>query len=398
MNPGLDRLGNVQTGLQKTRAVWTLLLVLMMAAVVGVPATAQTFTVLHEFTGTPNDGAGPRGGLLRDSAGNFFGTTFSGGALGEGTVFRLSPAGKESVLFTFNNSNGSFPASGLVLDKAGNLYGTADEGPGGAGVLFQLAKDGTEVTFHAFQGGQNTDAAVPAGGVVMDAAGNFYGATLLGGLGFGTVYQVDPTGNLKVLYDFQGKSDGAGPQGPLVRDADGNLYGATQQGGAHSKGTIFKLAANGTLNVLHAFTGGRDGSEPQGGLLLDKAGNLFGSAFGGGDTGNGTLFAITKSGSFRRLHSFAGAVDGANPNGQLVRDSDGNTYGTTQVGGALSLGTVFKLTLAGELIVLHAFTGEDDGATPFSGVLRDAAGNLFGTAEQNFLIDQRGGNVFKITP
>ncbi len=389
--------GRVSRTKEAARAGWFLILALMMAAIVR-PAAAQTFTVLHEFQGAPNDGSGPRGGLLRDGTGNFFGTTFGGGGDSEGTIYKLTPNGQESVLFTFNTSDGSFPASGLVRDKAGNLYGTADEGPGGAGVLFRLAKDGTEVTFHAFQGGQNSEAAVPSGGVIMDAAGNFYGATLLGGLGFGTIYRVDPAGNLKVLYNFQGKADGASPQGPLVRDAAGNIFGAAAEKGAHNAGTIFKLAPDGTLTELHSFTGARDGKTPQGGLLLDSAGNLFGSAFGGGDTGNGTIFQVSKNGGFRRLHSFSGAVDGTNPNGALIRDSDGNIFGAAQLGGTFSLGTVFKLTPAGQLIVLHNFTGDEDGATPFSGLLRDAAGNLFGTAEQNFLIDQRGGTVFKITP
>jgi uncharacterized repeat protein (TIGR03803 family) len=387
----------LQIGLQTVRAGWALPIMLMMAATVARPAAAQTFSVLHEFAGVPNDGSGPRGGLVRDAAGNFFGTTFTGGSNDEGTIFKLTPTGQESVLLTFTTSNGSFPASGLLL-KAGNLFGTADEGPGGAGVLFRLAKDGTEVTFHAFQGGQNSEAALPAGGVITDAAGNLYGATLLGGLGFGVVYQVDPTGTLKVLYDFKGQADGAEPQGPLVRDADGNLYGAALQGGAHHAGTIFKLGSNGTLTVLHSFSGARDGGAPQGGLLRDGAGNLFGSAFTGGDTGNGTVFEITKIGSFRRLHSFTGAADGTNPNGALIRDSDGNIYGTAQLGGLQGLGTVFKLSPTGELTVLHTFTGDLDGATPFSGLIRDAAGNLFGTAEQNFLLQQRGGNVFKITP
>lgn len=379
------------------RTGWALLIILMMAATTARPAAAQTFSVLHEFAGVPTDGSGPRGGLVRDAAGNFFGTTFTGGSDGEGTIFKLTPAGQESVLFNFSISDGAFPASGLLL-KAGNLFGTADEGPGGAGVLFRLAKDGTEVPFHAFQGGQNSEAAVPAGGVIADAAGNLYGATLLGGLGFGTVYQVDSTGTLKVLYDFKGQADGAEPQGPLVRDADGNLFGAALQGGAHQAGTIFKLATNGTLTVLHSFSGGRDGGAPQGGLLRDGAGNLFGSAFTGGDTGNGTVFGITKTGSFRRLHSFTGAADGTNPNGALIRDPEGNIFGTAQLGGLLGLGTVFKLSPTGELTVLHNFTGDLDGATPFSGLIRDAAGNLFGTAAQNFLLQQRGGNVFKITP
>jgi uncharacterized repeat protein (TIGR03803 family) len=383
---------------QAAGAAWSLFFAVMMAVAVIQPASAQTFTVLHEFAGSPNDGSGPQGGLVRDSAGNFFGTTANGGADSEGSAFKLTPAGRETMLFSFSLSEGAFPASNLVFDAAGNMYGTADEGPGGAGVIFRLAKDGTEVVFHAFQGGQNSVAAVPKGGLTKDAAGNFYGATLLGGLGFGTIYRVDPTGKLKVLYNFQGKADGASPQGPLVRDAAGNIFGSAAEKGSHSAGTIFKLAPDGTLTVLHSFTGTRDGKTPQGGLLLDGAGNLFGSTFGGGDTGNGTIFQVSKNGGFRRLHTFSGAVDGTNPNGALIRDTAGNIFGTAQLGGTFSLGTVFKLTSAGQLIVLHNFTGDEDGATPFSGLLLDAAGNLFGTAEQNFLIDQRGGTVFKITP
>jgi uncharacterized repeat protein (TIGR03803 family) len=396
------RLHVLRMGLQAARAVWVLSIMLVMAAAVAQPAIAQTFTVLHEFKGVPDDGSNPHAGVVRDSAGNLFGTTFTGGAVGEGTVYKLDTAGHESVLFTFNNFNGSFPESGLILDAAGNLFGTAQEGPGGAGVLFRLAKDGTEVTFHAFQGGFDSEAAVPAGGVIMDEAGNLYGATLLGGLGpfpgFGTLYQVDPTGKFTVLYDFQGTSDGAEPQGPLVRDADGNLFGAALQGGTNNKGTIFKLATNGTLTVLHSFTGGRDGSAPQGGLLMDNAGNLFGSTLTGGDSSNGTVFEITKSGRFKRLRSFTGGSDGINPNGGLIQDADGNIYGTTQLGGRQSLGTAYKLGRAGTFTVLHTFTGGKDGANPFAGLLRDAAGNLFGTADQNFLLRQRGGTVFKITP
>ena len=134
-----NRVSFLQTLLQAVqvaapRAAFTLLILLAMAAAVARPSSAQTFTVLHEFAGVPNDGSGPRGGLIRDAAGNFYGTTFSGGAVGEGTVFKMDPAGHETVLFTFNNANGSFPAAGLTFDKAGNLFGVADEGPGGAGV------------------------------------------------------------------------------------------------------------------------------------------------------------------------------------------------------------------------------------------------------------------------
>jgi uncharacterized repeat protein (TIGR03803 family) len=368
------------------------------------PATAPQFTVLHVFNGGPGDGSRPHAGVVRDAAGNLYGTTFTGGGLDEGTVYKLNTAGHVRVLFTFNNLNGSFPESGLILDKAGNLYGTAEEGPGGAGVLFRLDKNGNEEILHAFQGGFNNNPGVPAGGVIMDEVGNLYGATLAGGRGpfpgFGTLYQVDPSAKFTVLHDFQGKADGAQPQGPLVRDADGNFYGAALAGGKNNQGTIFKLATNGTLTVLHTFTGGTDGSGPQAGLLMDNARNLFGSATKGGDSGNGTVFEITKSGRFKRLYSFTDGSDGKNPNGELVQDADGNIYGTTQSGPGLdALGTVFKLDRAHTLAVLHSFKAGRDGASPLAGLMRDSAGNLYGTTIKNGLIRRvQGGSIFKITP
>jgi len=380
------------------------IIALMAAAIFTLPATAQTFTVLHIFNGTP-DGSFSEAPVVQDAAGNLYGTTTSGGA-DNGTVFKIDTAGHESVLFSFNGLNGGFPNSGLILDSAGNLYGTADEGPGGAGVLYRVDKNGNEEILHAFQGGFNTEAASPAGGVIMDEAGNLYGATLSGGLGpfpgFGTLYRVDPAGNFTVLYKFQGKSDGANPTGPLVRDAAGNLYGVApgvDTSGA-VRGTVFKLAPDGTLTVLHSFTGGRDGRTPQGGLLMDSTGNLFGAASAGGDTGNGTIFEITNSGIFKRLYSFKGTSDGKNPNGELVRDAAGNIFGTAQSGpNQFVLGTVFELSRTGTLTVLHTFTGNNDGAVPLAGLIRDRSGNLFGTTVKNFLIRQvQGGGVFKVKP
>lgn len=358
-----------------------------------------TFDVLHVFNGGAKDGANPAGPVIQDANGNLYGTTLQGGANSEGTVYKLNKAGHVRVLVTFNNANGSFPDSGLVFDKVGNLYGTAVEGPGGSGVLFRVDKDGNEEIVHAFQGGQDSEAAVPTGGVTIDEAGNLYGTTLFGAPGFGTVYQVDPTGKFTVLYTFKGKSDGVEPRGPLVRDADGNLYGVAVED-LKEKGTIFKLATDGTLSVLHTFVGGQNGGKPQPGLLLDKAGNLFGSTLTGGDSGKGTLFEITNNGEFKRLYSFKGKADGNSPNGGLIQDADGNIYGTTQNGPRkFALGTVFKLNSAGKLTVLHSFRGGKDGAVPLAGLMRDNAGNLYGTAVKNFLIRQvQGGSVFKITP
>lgn len=371
------------------------IIALTMAAITVRPAAAQTFTTLHQFKRT--DGSLPEAALVQDSTGNLYGTTFAGGDASEGTVFKLTKTGVETILLTFNTFNGSFPASNLVFDKAGNLYGTAMEGPGGAGVLFRVNKTGgNAVTLHAFQGGQDSIAAVPQGGLIIDSLGNLYGATALGGTGFGVLYEVDPAGDLRVLHTFDGK-DGADPQGPLVRDAAGNLFGVSLAGGTHNRGTVFELGVDGTLTVLHNF-GGKDGISPQGGLFRDSAGNLYGSAFAGGDSAKGTIFEITKAGGFRRLYSFTGGLDGANPNGGLIRDAAGNIFGTAQTGGVEGLGTVFQLSPAHVLTVLHGFEGTEDGAFPLAGLLRDSSGNLFGTTVKNFLPQLQDGTVFKITP
>ena len=381
----------------------------VLALTVTMPAQAQTFTVLHEFNGAA-DGANPEGALLLDAAGNLYGTTFAGGAVGEGTVYKIDATGTETVLFTFDAFvSGASPASPLIQDQAGNLYGIADEGPGGAGVVFKLSPGGAEDLLLAFQGGLGRNARVPSGGIRMDQSGNFYGTTLSGGTGHcqfgcGSVFRLDSAGVLHVLFTFSGGADGSKPFGPLVTDADGNLYGVAQSGGALCPesarigcGTVFKLSRNRELTVLHTFQGGADGATPQPGLLRDAAGNLYGAAATGGTADNGIVFKISTDGTYTVLHQFTGQ-DGTTPNGGLVSDPAGNLYGTAQGGGARDLGTVFVLNRAGQVKVLHAFTGGLDGAFPVAGVIRDASGHLFGTAVKNFLIQQQNGVVFEITP
>ena len=374
------------------------------------PVHAQTFAVLHEFT-SGHDGAFPSGGLVRDAAGNLYGMTSSGGDGTEGVVYKLDSARKETILLAFNNQNGATPATSPILDQAGNLYGIADEGTGGAGVLFKLSPQGDQTILHAFQGSTGRNARVPTGGIVMDAGGNIFGTTLFGGkgtcqFGCGSLYRVDPSGTLRVLYHFTGGADGSQPYGPLVFDAAGNLYGVAKSGGNLSCqevprtgcGTVYKFARNGTLTVLHTFQGGADGATPQaGGLFMDADGNLTGSVASGGNSEKGAIFRISRDGQYTILHSFAGP-DGSAPNGGLVADPAGNLYGSTQNGGPVNLGTVFQLSPAGDLKVLHGFRGDFDGANPLSGVIRDEDGHLYGTAVKNFLLQQQTGTVFEITP
>jgi len=298
----------------------------------------------------------------------------------------------------------------LIQDQAGNLYGIADEGPGGAGILFKLSPEGEQTILHAFQGGLGRNARVPSGGILMDKFGNIFGTTLAGGngsclFGCGSVFRLDPAERLHVLYQFSGGSDGSHPYGPLVQDVAGNLYGVAQSGGDLSCsefpqvgcGTVFRLARNGEFTVLHIFKGGADGASPQPGLLMDTAGNLYGATAEGGNSDSGIVFKISNSGKYSILHRFSG-IAGVFPNGGLVSDSDGNLYGTAQAGGTGGVGTVFELSPAGQVTVLHAFSGGLDGASPLAGLVRDAEGNLYGTAFKNFLDQQQTGDVFEITP
>jgi uncharacterized repeat protein (TIGR03803 family) len=375
-----------------------------------LPAHAQTFEILHEFNGDA-DGALPEASLVRDAAGNLYGTTSAGGAVGEGTVFKIDADGNESIVLDFDAFvTGGFPGSALIQDADGNFYGTADIGPGGAGVVYRLSPDGTQTLLHVFQGSTGRNARVPSGSLLRDASGNLFGTTLFGGagrcqFGCGSVYRLDPAGTLHVLYTFSGGADGSKPFGPLVQDDAGNLYGVAQSGGnlacqtipRGGCGTVFRLDAGGSLTVLHTFDGGADGAAPQPGLLRNAAGDLYGAASRGGRADHGTLFRISATGEYEIVHRFTRA-EGSTPNGGLIADAAGNLYGTAQGGGVLDLGTAYRLDPEGRVTVLHAFTGGLDGAFPVAGLILDADGILYGTALRNFLVNQRNGTVFRITP
>jgi uncharacterized repeat protein (TIGR03803 family) len=392
----------------------------LVLAVTLSPAQAQTqnFVALHQFN-SQTDGAFSEGALLRDAAGNLYGTTTSGGpGLDNGTVFKIDSTGQEKVLFAFDAFiSGDSPTGTLTQDTVGNLYGIAGGGPGGAGVIYRLSQQGEQQILFAFQGGlDNDNPKGPSGGLLLDKSGNLFGTAEFGSntgceIGCGSLFRLDTAGVLHLLHKFTSGSDGGKPIGPLVQDADGSLYGVAQSGGdlscldpdPHSSnlgcGTVFKFSrTTRVFTVLHRFHGGLNGSVPQGGLLLDGAGNLYGTTVRGGTNENGTVFQISKDGTYTVLHRFMKA-EGVNPNGGLVLDESGNLFGTAQLGGALNLGTVFQLSPDRVLTVLHSFAGLEDGAVPFAGLIRDQAGHLFGTTVKNFLIQPiQGGNVFEIRP
>ena len=318
-----------------------------------------------------------------------------------------APAAPLKVLYTFQGGvDGGLPSASLAADSAGNLYGTTQAGGifaclefKGCGVVFEISrKDGVwvETILHLFSGGR--DGGHPYSGVIMDRQGHFYGTTEVGGArDFGVVYELTKNERRgyteNVLHSFDGSPDGAYPFGGLVTDKAGNLYGTTEDGGDTNCacGTVFKLTRGKdgyTETVLHSFGGvsANDGALPQAGLIMDRDGNLYGATLHGGltpcETGNGcgTIFRIAPDGTETLLHAFSGP-DGLAPRGSLIADSAGNLYGTTVNDEVNQNGLVFELAPNGTMTTLHAFAGGRDGIFPQAGLFADKKGHLYGTAE-----------------
>jgi uncharacterized repeat protein (TIGR03803 family) len=371
------------------------------------PAHAQTLTTVHSFTGSP-DGANPQAGLVRDSKGNFYGTSEYGGANcwvpgGCGTVFKIDASGNESIFYTFTGgADGASPSDTLAIDSQGNLYGTAGGGASGCdenhgcGVVFRLTPAGKFTLLYAFT--DTPDGSYPIGGVIRDSKGNLYGTTSAGGTdGLGIVFKLDTTGHETILHSFAG-ADGAVPITNLLLDSKGNLYGTTHTGGV-AFGVVYKIDASGNETVLHTLEDKTDGSFPDAGFIQDSEGNLYSTAAGGGN-GYGVVYKMTPAGYQTILYTFTGGADGANPAGNLVRDKSGNLYGTTY-GGGTGYGVIFKVTKSGKETPLYAFTGGADGANPFGGVIGDGHGNGYGTTyaggNTNCVVGSCG-TVFEISP
>jgi len=308
-----------------------------------------------------------------------------------------------TVLYTFSGgTDGAVPyGASLIRDEEGNLYSTTSSGGDdsscstfgvpGCGVIFKLDGAGTETVLYTFAGG--TDGASPFAGLIRDAKGNLYGTTSSGGSGIvpaGTIFKLDNEGKETVLYSFCSAAncvDGNTPNAGVIRHA-GSLYGTTAGGGEFCVenggcGVVFKVDSKGNETVLYSFcpNGGNctDGESPQAGLIHDTTGNLYGTTSGGGAKGAGTVFKLNPAGAETVLYSFAGGADGANPFAGLIRDEAGNLYGTTSSGGLSGQGTVFKVDPAGNETVLYSFTGGTDGGYPEAGLIRDGKGNLYGT-------------------
>jgi uncharacterized repeat protein (TIGR03803 family) len=314
---------------QFSTTAFALAVMLLPTVVATRSAQAQTFTVLHTFTNTPDGASPPEEGLVLDAAGKLYGITTVGGT-GTGTLFTLDATGKETIVHNFVNV---VSPQGIIRDTAGNFYGASGGAlPNFYGSVFQLDPNGNnETLLYIFTG--PPDGADPSGGLVRDAAGNYYGNTIYGGdptCDCGTVFKLDPNGKETLLHTFHGRTDGAFSYGTMVLDAAGNLYGTTRLGGdpTCNCGTVFKVDPSEQFTVLYTFTG-QGYVSPFAGLVQDAAGNLYGTTSGGGTSLEGTVFKLDPAtGTETVLYSFTGGADGSNPMAGVVMDTAGNIYGT----------------------------------------------------------------------
>ncbi len=365
---------------------------------------SYTFSALHSFVWSTDGGYPEGGGLAIDSEGNLYGTTSQGGAGKQGTLFKLDRSGKLTVLYAFTGGADGGMGGGFnptpVLDGAGNLYGTAGQGGAtGNGVVFKVDPRGHETVLYNFPGGAGGSEGFFSPTLLRDRVGNLYGTTYGGGdpnpyqpaYGCGLVYKVEPpafslgkpsAGKETVLYTFQGEADGCAPDpfGPLILDNKGNLYGVTADGF-----DVYKLDPAGQLTVLYQFTFSVDnnGGSPEFGLLRDDENNLYGTTVGFGQFGPGwgEVYKLDPASKLTILYAFTGGVDGGAPNGPLVRDTEGDLYGTTDFGGnSAGCGVVFKVDPSGKETILHTFSGGPDGCNPYAGLTTDEKGNFYGTA------------------
>ena len=391
-----------------------IVLALSLFCAVAVTSSAQTLTTLNKFRGT--NGANPYAPLVQGTNGFLYGTTYFGGVNNTGTVFKMSPGGKLTTIYSFM-LNGH-PSAGLVQATNGNFYGTALFGGSGSGAVFAITPSGTLTTLYPFclDGGQGcTDGELPFAPLIQGTDGNFYGTTSAGGANNGgTIFKITLSGTFTTLYSLCSKGDCADGENSFAGlvQAGGIFYGTTRLGGAHNAGTVFKLTPSGKLTTLYNFCSVglsrcTDGAEPFAGLLLATDGNFYGTTFSGGPNDGGTIFKMTPGGVVTTLYAFCSqgpdeCTDGLQPYAGLIQATDGNLYGTTTGGGAFNHGTAFQITSSGKLTSLYSFCSQShcpDGSQPYAGLSQGTDGNFYGTTLLSWapLTQETGGIVYRLS-
>jgi uncharacterized repeat protein (TIGR03803 family) len=356
--------------------------------------SSRALTTLYSFT-NGFDGSQPYAGLALGRDGNFYGTCFDGGTNDLGSVFKITPGGALTPLYSFSFIDGETPTAGLVQGTDGNFYGTTFEGGSNLdyGTVFQISSNGAFNSLYSFTNG--IDGANPYAGLAQGANGAFYGTTVNGGSNHnGAVFEITATGTFTPLYSFTNGMDGSQPRAALTLANDGLFYGTTYVGGSNNDGVLFQFTPAGALTPLHSFISASDGANPLGQLAATTHGTLYGVAYDGGIHGDGTVFNISIGGTFNVLYAFTGGIDGANPGAGLALGSDGNFYGTTYAGGNDGHGGIFKITPQGALTPLYLFSGGNDGSASYATLAQGNDGDFYGTTQ--FGGAHNDGVVFKI--
>ena len=357
------------------------------------PSRAQ---LLHTFTGSANGGS-PSAALVRGTDGSFYGTTERGGASDAGAVFKMSPSGTVTLLYSFTGgADGSTPRAALIQGNDGLFYGTTySGGTAGNGTIFRMTPAGNVTPVFSFPGGGL--GARPRAALLLASNGTFMGTTESGGaFNRGTVFEVNlNAGTFIVRHDFDGLEDGSFPYAPLIEATDGNYYGTTYAGDLSTLGRVFRISPAGVVTVLHTFVGGADGADPMAALVQATDGNFYGTTRFGGAANQGTVFRMTPGGAVTILKSFSGGADGGLPRAALIQGSDGAFYSTTQAGGA-GYGVVFKIASDGAFTVLYTLTGGPDGANPSAPLIQAPSGQLYGTTSFGGGSDL--GTIFRLPP
>jgi len=355
-----------------------------------ISANAQSLTVLYNFGANSGDPLFPlySGVIAQGPDGSLYGTTPLGGTLNDGAVFKVTPAGAMTVLHSFGEGDGQAAFGGLTLGTDGNFYGTTFF------TIFKITARGQLTTLYTFSGDTDPNGWEPYAPPVEGADGIFYGTTSAGAFGGGgAVYKITPFGTITRLHSFL-VSDGYTSYAALIQATDGNFYGTTSQGGSGTVGTIFRITPTGAFTVLYNFDT-THGATPYSSLVQASDGNFYGTTEAGGAFGYGVIFRITRAGQLTVLHNFTGGSDGGNPLAGLTLATDGNAYGTTDVGGTLNDGVVFKLTPQGTFSVVNNFDSVH-GAFPTTPLIQNTNGEFYGDTYEGGTADE--GTFFSLDP
>jgi len=367
--------------------------VLLFGGLIAITSPAQTFKTVEVFDFYKLGGYPQLMSLIQTKDGSLYGTTALGGGPLVGTIFQITTSGQMNILCYFGEGacvEEDYPYAGLIEASDGNFYGTTWQGGANkTGTVYEITPSGTLTLLYSFCSLTNcSDGADPYAPLIQATDGNFYGTTLNGGSkGYGTIFKITSTDSLTTLHSFR-YADGASPTAGLIQARNGKFYGTTLYGGTNGGGTVFQITSAGKLKSLYSFCSQRkcgDGANPYLGLVQATNGKFYGTTYAGGAHGHGTVFSITTAGKLTALYSFCSqkkCADGADPIAGVIQATDGNFYGVASRGGMHNRGTIFQITAAGQLMTLYSFCAEKacaDGATPSGGLLQAADGTFYGT-------------------